>query len=123
MKRGGFFIADEINLAETSVIASLTTALESKEGEEIFVPNNEDPIHIHKDYFFIGCQNDTTMYGRKKLPNSIMRKIVLLEYPFPKGESLRRVILNIANETQNHTITSKILKLVTNIKSNIKHRK
>ena len=86
MKEGGFFVADEINLAETTVMESLTIALEQKGGETINLPNCEEPVKVSNDFFFIGCQNDTSMFGRKQLPRSIAKKVVTLEYPFPDNE-------------------------------------
>ena len=117
MNNGGFFIADELNLADTGVMQSLTTALEQKPGEEIFLPNIEHPVKVSKDFFFIGCQNDTTMFGRKKIPSSIKKKVVLLEYPFPDGRNLFELIKNIVKEMDgNPSLNIAIQNLIIHLK-------
>ena len=121
MKEGGFFIADELNLSETSIMESLTTALEQSGGETINLPNGEEPITVHKDFLFIGCQNDTTMYGRKHLPFNILKKVVVLEYPYPK-KHLEEVIASIFKEIPgpHQAVTHGVYLLMNQLKSHQK---
>lgn len=111
IKFGGFFIADEANLAQTTLLQSLIVALEQKPGEQIELPHVEETTTVHKDYFFIACQNDTSMFGRKMLPLNLLKRVVTLEFPFPVS-SIEKVVRSIADETQAAFITNTISDLV-----------
>ncbi|EAY06656.1 hypothetical protein TVAG_322760 [Trichomonas vaginalis G3] len=108
IKEGGFFIADEANLADNTILQSLVIALEQKPGEEIEIPS-EGTTKIHEKYFFIACQNDSTMFGRKPLPQVLLKRVVCFEYPFPES-SLFNVIKEITSEYK----LSLMNKLLTN---------
>ena len=55
-------------------------------------------LTINEGFFFIGCQNDLTMNGRRPIPESIKRKILCIEYPEPTKEDLITLCSSIANQ-------------------------
>ncbi|EAY22716.1 hypothetical protein TVAG_476450 [Trichomonas vaginalis G3] len=98
MSKGGIFIADELNLAEASVLKSLRIAIEPKEGDDIELPNNEKTVTVSPNYFFIGCQNDITMNGRRQLPTDLSSKIVMLKYPQIDEVDIKNILKDIVLE-------------------------
>ncbi|EAY05579.1 hypothetical protein TVAG_300610 [Trichomonas vaginalis G3] len=113
IKEGGFFIADEANLAEINVLQSIIIALEQKPGESIEIPSVGTTI-IHEKYFFIVCQNDNTMFGRKPLPQVLLKRVVCFDYPFPIN-SIKEVIKLITSEYNLPLLTNALTDFVINI--------
>ncbi len=67
IEKGKIFIADEFNLAEESVLQTLTIALEPADDDSNFlVPDTGKKIERKKS-FFLAYQNDLSTTGRKKL--------------------------------------------------------
>ena len=93
MSEGQVFIADKLNLADTKIIQSLNVAIEPSSGESIILPVIGSPIVVEKGFFFIGCQNNLTMNGRKPIPESIKKKILCIKYPDPFNMSIDIVFL------------------------------
>ena len=63
------------------IIQSLNVAIEPSRNEEIILPVIGKNITIDKHFFFIGCQNDISMYGRKQLPEAFKKKVLCINYP------------------------------------------
>ena len=59
IENGNIFIADELNLAEKSILESIAIVLESStEGTKVLIPGIGETINYNKNFFFIACQND-----------------------------------------------------------------
>ena len=65
MENGQVFIADEFNLAEESVLQTLTIALEPADDDSNFLVPDTGKKSKEKNHFFIACQNVLTTTGRK----------------------------------------------------------
>ena len=98
MSEGEVFIADELNLADQQIIQSLNVAIEPFSGENIILPVTGSPIQIKEGFFFIGCQNDLTMNGRRPIPESIKKKILCINYPESSQEDLLVLCSSIAKQ-------------------------
>lgn len=96
MADGQVFIADELNLAEEQIIQSLNVAIEPSSGENIILPVTGSSITVKEGFFFIGCQNDLTMKGRKQLPESIKKKVFCINYPESSREDFTKLCTSIA---------------------------
>lgn len=98
MINGQVFIADELNLAEQQIIQSLNVALEPFKNETITVPVVGSNVKVDPGFFFIGCQNDITMFGRRPLPESFKKKVLCLEYPESSHSDLFNLIVEISKQ-------------------------
>lgn len=98
MSEGQVFIADELNLADSKIIQSLNVAIEPSSGESIILPVIGSSITVENGFFFIGCQNDLTMNGRKPIPESIKKKILCIKYPEPSRDDFITLCKSIAKQ-------------------------
>lgn len=85
---GQVFIADELNLADQQII----------QCENIILPVTGALLTIKEGFFFIGCQNDLTMNGRRPIPETIKKKILCIDYPEPTIEDLISLCSSILNQ-------------------------
>ena len=91
LKQGKIFIADEFNLAENTILQTLSIAFENSDENSFFlIPGIGSKIKYNKNFFFIACQNDLSTTGRKKLPHVIEKRFRVFEYPFPDLEDLKK---------------------------------
>ena len=66
LKKGKLFIADEFNLAENTILQTLSIAFENNDESSCFlIPGINSKINYNKNFFFIACQNDLSTTGRK----------------------------------------------------------
>ena len=93
MENGQIFIADELNLAEDTVLQTMNIALEPSDEDSIFlVPDTGKKIKKKNSFFFIACQNDVSTSGRRKLPKIIQKRLRNFEYPLPMIKDLQNSI-------------------------------
>jgi MoxR-like ATPase len=74
MRSGSWFLADEFNLAEPSVMAVLAPLLEG--SRQLFVPALGQAIEAHPNFRFFATQNPSSFAGRKELPISLRSRFV-----------------------------------------------
>lgn len=96
MENGKIFIADELNLADQMIIQSLNVAIEPSKNDQIILPVIGRNITVNERFFFIGCQNDISMYGRKPLPPQFQKKVLCLKYPENSREDLKSLTKSLA---------------------------
>ncbi len=89
IEEGKIFIADELNLAEKSILESIAIVLESStDGTKVLILGIEETINYNKNFFFIVYQNDIKMKGRNELPEIIRKRIKFFEYPILSKEDI-----------------------------------
>ena len=99
LKKGKIFIADEFNLAENTILQTLSIAFENSDESSFFlIPGIGSKIKYNKNFFFIACQNDLSTTGRKKLPHIIEKRLRTFEYPSPGLEDLKKSCQDIIKE-------------------------
>ena len=99
LSKGKIFIADEFNLAENTILQTLSIAFENSDENSYFlVPGIGSKIKYDKNFFFIACQNDLSTTGRKKLPDIIEKRLRTFEYPLPDLEDLQKSCQDIIKE-------------------------
>ena len=108
LKQGKIFIADEFNLAENTILQTLSIAFENSDENSFFlIPGIGSKIKYNKNFFFIACQNDLSTTGRKKLPHVIEKRFRVFEYPFPDLEDLKKSCQDIIKENISEKIEYK----------------
>ena len=108
LKQGKLFIADEFNLAENTILQTLSIAFENNDESSCFlIPGIGSKINYNKN-FFIACQNDLSTTGRKKLPHVIEKRLRMFEYPSPELEDLKKSCEDIIKENISDKIEYKI---------------
>ena len=96
-QEGNIFIADEFNLAEDSILQSVSIVLESNDlGSNIIIPGLGENPNYNKGFFFIACQNDIQTKGRRLLPEIISKRLISFEYPEPNQSDIQASCLDIA---------------------------
>ena len=99
LKQGKLFITDEFNLAENTILQTLSIAFENNDESSCFlIPGIGSKINYNKNFFFIACQNDLSTTGRKKLPHIIEKRLRMFEYPWPELEDLKKSCEDIIKE-------------------------
>lgn len=66
MTEGLWFLSDEINLADPSILSALAPVLEG--AQSVMIPNTSIVVQIKEGFRFFATQNDSRFAGRKKLP-------------------------------------------------------
>nr|XP_031828776.1 midasin [Nomia melanderi]XP_031828783.1 midasin [Nomia melanderi] len=77
MKEGGFFLADEISLADDSVLERLNSLLEPERKLLIAEKSSDDEdatITAHEDFIFVGTMNPGGDYGKKELSPALRNR-------------------------------------------------
>ena len=98
LKSGLVFIADEFNLSTQSVMKSLSLALDTTIGKNVFIPGTGEIINISPEFHFIACQNEIGTLGRNVIPDSIASRFVYIDYPTPEKEDIENICISIAKE-------------------------
>ena len=121
IENGNIFIADELNLAEKSILESIAIVLESStEGIKVLIPGIGETINYNKNFFFIACQNDLQMRGRNKLPEIIQKRVKVFEYPFLSQDDIEISCKDIAeNELEKNLIPENFPKNISNFMNKI----
>ena len=89
LEHGNIFIGDEFNLAEDTILQTLSIAFENiDENSSYLIPGISKKIKYNKKFFFIACQNDLSTTGRKKLPHIIEKRLRTFDYPKPDLKEL-----------------------------------
>ena len=92
MENGAWFLADEFNLAEPSVLNVLFPLLEGQ--GEIRVPGTSRVVVAHPRFRFFATQNDARNYaGRHKLPTSLRSRFMEAQIGEFMAEELAEIIL------------------------------
>ena len=84
LERGDWFLADELNLADTSVLSALVPVLEGR--SQVIVPGYKT-IDVHPGFRFFATQNPASFANRNKLPLSFRNHFIdVLVEDFPEKE-------------------------------------
>ena len=76
---GKILITDEFNLSEKAILESLSIILEySDEGKRVLITGISESVDYNKNFFFIASQNDLSSLARKRHPETIAKRIRLL---------------------------------------------
>ncbi|XP_044750466.1 midasin [Coccinella septempunctata] len=81
MVKGSVFLADEISLADDSVLERLNSLLEperclllAEKGTDINNPDTSEMIKAHNDFYFIGTMNPGGDFGKKELSPALRNR-------------------------------------------------
>ncbi|CAG9771357.1 unnamed protein product [Ceutorhynchus assimilis] len=81
MLKGSVFLADEISLADDSVLERLNSLLEpertlllAEKGIDLNNPNNSETVVAHSDFVFIGTMNPGGDFGKKELSPALRNR-------------------------------------------------
>lgn len=81
MVNGNVFLADEISLADDSVLERLNSLLEpertlliAEKGIDLNNPKNSEQIVAHKNFYFIGTMNPGGDFGKKELSPALRNR-------------------------------------------------
>ena len=101
LENGNIFIGDEFNLAEDTILQTLSIAFENiDENSSYLIPGISKKIKYNKNFFFIACQNDLSTTGRKKLPHIIEKRLRTFDYPMPDLNELIKNCESIIKENE-----------------------
>ncbi|CAF4694006.1 unnamed protein product, partial [Rotaria sp. Silwood1] len=85
MKNGWWFLADEFNLADPSVMNTLFPLLEGKNS--IAIPSSGKVIKARPGFHFFATQNDASYANRHQLPVSLRNRFLEVQFDdFPANE-------------------------------------
>ena len=72
-------MSDEFNLSEKAILESLSIILEYfDEGKRFLITGISESVDYNKNFFFIASQNDLPSLARKRHPETIAKRIRLL---------------------------------------------
>ncbi|CAF0973740.1 unnamed protein product [Adineta steineri] len=101
MENGWWFLADEFNLADPSVMNILFPLLEGKNS--ILIPTSGKIITAKAGFHFFATQNDATYANRHQLPISLRNRFLEIQFDdFPQNEL--SIILQKRNQNRQTTI-------------------
>jgi len=76
IKEGHWFLVDEMNLAQQSVLEGLNAILDHR--RTVYIPELNQEYQCHPDFFVFACQNpsqsSSSVGGRKSLPKSFLNR-------------------------------------------------
>jgi len=76
IKEGHWFLIDEMNLAQQSVLEGLNAILDHR--RTVYIPELNQEFECHPDFFVFACQNpsqsSSSVGGRKTLPKSFLNR-------------------------------------------------
>ena len=76
IKEGHWFLIDEMNLAQQSVLEGLNAILDHR--RTVYIPELNQEFKCHPDFFVFACQNpsqsSSSVGGRKTLPKSFLNR-------------------------------------------------
>ena len=91
LKEGSWFLADELNLAESSILSSIAPILEGH--KQINIPNTSLVVNVHPNFRFFATQNDAKTYaGRKELPKRLRNLFLEVQIGEIPGNELKHII-------------------------------
>ncbi|CAF4499017.1 unnamed protein product, partial [Rotaria sp. Silwood2] len=103
MENGSWFLADEFNLADPSVMNILFPLLEGKNS--IIIPTSGKIITAKPGFHFFATQNDASYANRHQLPISLRNRFVEIQFDeFPEVELSE--ILRRRNKSDKHKQTN-----------------
>ena len=73
MENGNIYIADELNLAEESLLKTMSLVFEREYKSDCILPGIGEEFRMNQNFFFIGCQNQIGLLGRNSLPDQIRK--------------------------------------------------
>ena len=76
MKNGGWFLADEFNLADPNIMSMLSPLLE---GQGSLRLEGERTVTAHPAFRFFATQNDSNYAGRNKLPPTLRARFLEMQ--------------------------------------------
>ncbi|CAF1367770.1 unnamed protein product, partial [Rotaria sordida] len=91
MKNGWWFLADEFNLADPSVMNLLFPLLEGKKS--IIIPSTGKIISAKEGFHFFATQNDASYADRHRLPVSLRNRFVEIQFSDFSTPELTKIIL------------------------------
>jgi len=97
IKEGLIFIADEMNVSSPTTMKSLAIALETNINQGIYFPSVEEIIFPSENFHFIVCQNFVGTIGRNLVPDSIISRFRVLNYPEQSEEDIQKICIDIKN--------------------------
>ena len=83
LRDGRYFLADELNLADSAIISAIAPILEG--NKTINIPNTSLVINVHPDFRFFATQNSAETLGRTKLPKrlrNLFLEVLVDEVPY-----------------------------------------
>ncbi len=76
IKEGHWFLIDEMNLAQQSVLEGLNAILDHR--KTVYIPELNQEFKCHPNFFLFACQNpsqsSSSVGGRKSLPKSFLNR-------------------------------------------------
>eukprot|EP00767_Chilomastix_cuspidata_P002703 gnl/Chilomastix_cuspidata/2822.p1 GENE.gnl/Chilomastix_cuspidata/2822~~gnl/Chilomastix_cuspidata/2822.p1 ORF type:complete len:4926 (+),score=474.49 gnl/Chilomastix_cuspidata/2822:1812-14780(+) len=100
VKEGWWILLDELNLAPTDVLEALNRLLD--DNRELFVPETQETIKPHRDFFIFATQNPAGVYGgRKALSRAFRNRFVELHLSDIPSNELEAILLkrNVVSPT------------------------
>ena len=91
LKNGNWFLADEFNLANPSVMALLFPLLEGK--RELELPGKQEMLTAHPNFRFFATQNPGSYANRHALPTSLRNRFLEVQVEDFPEEELKQIIL------------------------------
>ncbi|CAF3665321.1 unnamed protein product [Rotaria sp. Silwood1] len=105
MENGWWFLADEFNLADPSVMSMLFPLLEGK--NQIVIPSTGKVIIAKEGFQFFATQNDASYANRHALPVSLRNRFLEVQFDeFPK-EELAEIIARRKDKSHQEPIEMK----------------
>ncbi|KAL3933399.1 MAG: hypothetical protein SGPRY_000294, partial [Prymnesium sp.] len=77
MKTGGWFLADEFNLADPNIMSMLSPLLEGQGS--LRLEGEHEPVRTHPRFRFFATQNDSNYAGRNKLPPTLRARFLEMQ--------------------------------------------
>jgi midasin len=99
IKEGHWFLIDEMNLAQQSVLEGLNAILDHR--RTVYIPELNQEFKCHADFFVFACQNPSqqqsqtggaSVSGRKTLPKSFLNRFNKIYLEELKQEDYRQII-------------------------------
>jgi len=74
IKEGHWFLIDEMNLAQQSVLEGLNAIMDHRRS--VYIPELNQEFKCHPEFFVFACQNPSSsgVMGRKTLPKSFLNR-------------------------------------------------
>ena len=83
----------------------------------ILIQGISESLDYNKNFFFIACQNDLSTAARKRLPETIAKRIRLFEYPMLEAADIKasceEIIINELNQDADGSISSTFSKQIS----------
>ena len=114
MKKGYWFLADEIN-ATTAEINFVYHSLLDDDGRVILVEKGNEVVISHPNFRFFGAMNPSTEYaGTKELNKALMSRFMVIQVDFPPPKIEQKILVNRTGIT--NEIADKMVKLAGEVR-------